>query len=78
MQQKEVEFLHNENQLLEGHLQRVRLSCGFSRSYLSTMVKTWCCPGCSVSAGVSCRGGATGIVKELQVTSLPGIIQLGD
>ena len=32
------------------------------------MVETWCCPGCSVSTGVSCRGGATGIVKELQVT----------
>ncbi len=26
LQQKEVEFLHNENQLLEGHLQRVSLS----------------------------------------------------
>ena len=26
IQQKEVDFLHNENQLLEGYLQRVRAS----------------------------------------------------
>ena len=69
LQQKEVDFLENENQLLEGYLQRVRLIVMSGFHVFESAHDALCGTGCSIFAGVSERRGATGVVTVDQSSS---------
>lgn len=61
LQQKEIDFLHNENQLLEGYLQRVRASC--PTMVASCDVNQLLRAGRRISPCLGCRRGATGTAQ---------------